>query len=109
MSIELDADIVCLTCKTFFTIHDFGKHVIREPGAGYHISGIECPNCRGKNLDFDIMSVEKNEENSSQTVVEFRLKERSGLIPLPMLLKMKAEQKKKRPSNNNNNNNNNNK
>jgi hypothetical protein len=88
--IELNAEIVCLTCKTFFTIHDFGKHMLHEAGAGYHISGIGCPNCKSKDLDFDIMSVAKTGGNSSQAVIEFRLKERNGMVPLPVLLAEKA-------------------
>ena len=78
---QLEAEVVCLTCKLFFTIHDIGKNLGDGDGSGFHISGMGCPNCERKTLDFDLISVTPKPECSANDIVNYRLEHR-GIKPI---------------------------
>ncbi len=81
----IDAEILCFTCKTFYTIHDM-FHSMREDlkefdievlkGSGIHLSGMICPNCFSKDLDFDLVLT--NPKYDIKELIESRMREKEG-------------------------------
>lgn len=51
---RLELECKCKLCKTAFVIYNLEK-IIDVVDGGFHISGLSCPNCDQKDLDFDIM------------------------------------------------------
>jgi hypothetical protein len=73
---QLDLECACLICGTYFTVHDIEHTGGKEIGSGWHISGMTCPNCGQKELDFDLIRVEA--KYPIKDLIESRRKERGN-------------------------------